>query len=157
MGAEYTCIITKEKIKVPVQIPHFVKNEVITIPVNCGGEGSKMFTEHFNNGKLENTENCEADENHPQIILMLLESIGLTNKKYLIHFEADWADIPCEGYSAAFDNGNVIKETIWEMYVPGTLVSAFDFLDINYGKDVHFSHRYYVAKEEYLKIANDFK
>jgi hypothetical protein len=155
MGAEYTCIVTKENITVRVKTPHFLKNEVLTIPIDCDGEAAKNFTEHFKNGKLENLEEFEKDKNHPQVILDLLENIGLINKKYLIHYEADWAGMPCEGYRAAFDNGNVVKDTIWEFGLDGTLISAFDYLGIKYGKDVYFSDRYEFARDEYLKATDE--
>ena len=151
MGAEYTCIVTKENITIPVKIPHFIKNKVLTIPIDCGGEAAKNFTEHFKNGKLETPEELEKDENHPQIILDLLVNIGLSNKKYLIHYEADWAGMPCDGYLAAFDNGNVITDTVWEFGLDGTLIGAFDYLDIKYGKDVYLNDRYQFARDEYLK------
>jgi len=111
MGQNYSHIITKVKIEVPENIPHFVKDEVTTIPIDAESLGVELFIEHFYNGSLNYpyNDNDHIDSCSPQLILRLIRLLKLEFKEFAISHISDWADFDLNCCHAAYRNGNLIK------------------------------------------------
>jgi len=160
MGASYSCIVTKELTDIPVKIPHFYKNNVLTIPVDCKSRAVESFLKLFDQGKLTdegnepvNFEHIEFDHDtkDPASILSVLEKTNLTYKRFLVLYYSEWADIPDDIFYAAFEKGAIVdgtKKTPWDE--GKSTVDAFDFLGIEWGdiyRTDYFSDAYWVYRQ----------
>lgn len=159
MGASYSCIVTKELTDIPVKIPHFYKNNVLTIPVDCNSRAVESFLKLFDQGKLadaekelmdfENSE-FDGDTKDPESILYVLEKTNLTYKRFILLYYSEWADMPDDILYAAFEKGHIVDGTKAIPWDEKGTVDAFDYLGIEWG-DIYRRDYFGDANWEYLQ------
>ena len=150
-------------------MPHFLKRDVLTIPIDVEDHDVAEFLKFFKNGEIiipdyliqnSNSNQPEINDNSEFVfgdageILTILNNLNLANKEFILMYSADWADIPTDEYQAVFKDGNIIEETYYssdkEDNNTDTYNAALRYLNITY-EDVHFFSYYHNATVEYIE------
>lgn len=167
MSSHYSCIITRESIEVKPEIPHFKIGDVFTIPIGADQDDVESFLKFYSEGNLQipaefrqdSDEEAEEDDDEnlpwvlgkPEKVLVVLQSLGLILKSFIVLHDADFADMPTDHFEAAFQGGYLVKGTYYsydeEREQPYT--SAFDLLEIStdaveYHRDFPDAANFYV-------------
>ena len=162
MSSAYSCLITKEKIKVPDDIPHFKKGEVITIPIDADNDDVASFIRYFVTNKVSISSVLTTDDpiflddvfGNPEKVLVMIKALNLTFKTFIVIHTADWADMPTDDTQGAFVNGELVAGgyliSIDDERTYGAYYEAFIKLDIDMEK-VDYYRDYEDASTTYIE------
>jgi hypothetical protein len=162
MSSAYSCLITREKIKVPDHIPHFKKSEVTTIPIDAENDDVASFIRYFVKNKVSISSVLTPEYpifsddvfGDPEKVLVMIKALNLTFKTFIVLHTADWADIPTDDTQGAFVNGELVAGgyliSIDDEDAYGTYDEAFRKLDIDMNK-VEYYRDYGDASTTYIE------
>jgi hypothetical protein len=85
----------------------------------------------------------------------VLEQLNLTEKRFIVCYEEDWADIPLGGGRVACENGFMVSETYWDRHESNTYQAAFTYINIP-EKNVNWTS-YRDARDEYYAANQHIK
>ena len=144
MSAYYNCIITKEPIDVPVEIPHFRKGDVLTIPLNFEESLVDTFIDDFQSGKL-----ILNDHDNCRLVFDILKRLNLANSSFIFLHHEEFADCPDTDY-AAFDKGKVVEGTYFTTGIggDGDHEAAWTYIGIS-EQDYYSVDWYHIAEADY--------
>jgi hypothetical protein len=150
MSANYNCIITKQQINVPVEIPPFRKGEVLTIPLNLENCGIYSFLNNFQNGRLI------ENDNDSQLIFDILEKLNLTDSPFMLLHDEEFADYP-DSELVVYDKGSIVEGTHFTTGTGevGNYKTAWSYIGVS-DRDYYAVDWYNIAEEDYrLKRNSD--
>lgn len=152
MAQNYSFIVTKEKIEISKTIIHFKSENLTIIPIDVEGYSVKEFIENKKGVLLKNDSFYFNDVTY---IKSVIDEIGLSNKNFAIIHTSDFGDIPVDDFQAAFQNGELVKNSIFiseqQKVIDGKEIDvALEILSINPNYIIYFN-KFVHAKEEYLK------
>jgi hypothetical protein len=152
MAQDYSFIITKEKIVIPKTIIHFKSENLTIIPMDIKGYSVKAFIENKKGILLKNESLYFNDVTY---IKNVIDEIGLTTKNFAIIHTSDFGDMPVDDFQAAFQNGELVKNSIFiseqQIVKDGKEMGvALQILSINPYTIMTFN-KFSDAEKEYLK------
>ncbi len=120
MSSAYSCIITKEKIIISENVPHFKIDDVITVPIDVSNYAIEEFIEVFGinkkpfplkiNDLYNGYDDVSLTEDNVSRILEIIDLLNLRGKSFILFHESDWADIPDAHTEAAFSGGELVED-----------------------------------------------
>lgn len=154
MAAQFSYIITKVNVQVPAEYPHFVKNGVTTIAINCYDPWVETFITEFDDGTLRAEYDPDnifkiSDDFLPGQIYDLIKTLNLEYAEFGIVQDAIDANF------AAFRSGKLIPGTEWLDSEPvrHPFHHLLEALEIDRRFIAEF-HNYYRAEIEYKRSLN---
>jgi len=162
MGQDYSCILTREKVSIHRDIPHFKAKSIVNIPLNIEGQSVKEFIEFFDEGRLtiklikypdDDFEYGPCDDVFN--ILKIITDLGLLHKEFVLLHLSDFADVEVDSFWALFNNGKLVPGTIYLYNRPsgehvGCYSDLFTYWNINWDMFKRF-HDYRDAVREYSR------